>query len=101
MSLTRDEIIQFLELCIHRTITLRSDPTRFTIIANALYQHYRDIESKKFSIETLDRIEAFRITRSSKKKAIIVEVKYWFTSKFQAISWTNLYSKKEKTITPN
>lgn len=97
MSLSREDIVQFLESCVHRTITQNTDPERFTTILNALYQHYREIDSEKFSKETLDKINAIRVTRSPKKKSLFVEVRYNDSKKFNAISWTGLYKNKEKS----
>lgn len=101
MSLSREEIIQFLETIVHRTITSKSEPETFTKITQALWNHYREIGSTKFSKETLDRIEKIRVTRSAKKKALIVEIKYTNSKKFQAISWTSLYKTSNKVATPN
>ena len=99
-ELSRGDIVKFLEDCVHRTITMTSDPNRFIIITNVLYEYHIKTETGKFSKETLDRIEGFRVTRNPKKKSLLVEVKYKDSPKFHSISWANLIARKRLTKNP-
>jgi hypothetical protein len=92
-QLNRNDIVNFLETCVHRTLTIKDE--KFTIILQTLYNCY--IGTQKFTKETLDNIEAIKITRTPKKKSLLVQIRFRDTKHFTSISWTNLYKKQEKT----
>lgn len=89
---TREEIIKFLEKCVHKIITLNNDPDKFKIITNTLYNRY--LNTNKFNKEVLDEIEAFKVTRSNKKKSLILQLKFKNSKCFKSISWTKLYKNE-------
>lgn len=98
MSFTRDEIVNFLEKNVHRTLTLKSAPEKFTMILQALYDRNRQLGNNKFEEDTLNNVEAIKITRMSTTKALIVQLKYKDSPDFTTISWKKLYKNNEKTI---
>lgn len=91
MSFNRNQIVQFLEKCVFKTLTKERYPTEFSTIIDALRERYKD--SDKFSEEVLDNVTAIKVDRDV-RKSLQVAVQYNNQRKWNKISWTNMYSSQ-------
>lgn len=104
MSYSREDIVNFLSRYVHQVITPSSDIEAFNTIANALHNRGQQSGSNSFSKDVLNRVEAFRVTRSPKKKALILQVRYRKSdnkakdNKWHNVSWRKSIKKRKRTI---
>lgn len=90
-SFNREQIVEFLERCVFKTLTPSAYPEQFNTIISALKMRYCD--SEKFSDETLQKITAIKIDRDYNKR-LQVAIQYEHAKKWHNISWTSMYSSK-------